>query len=257
MPDQTYLHIRTREGGPETRGTAAYSLGHKIDRGRYVKPDGVFFEWSWDGRQLTACNDRYGFYPLYYCYRRGEVFLSPSIREILAQGAPNDFDYDALSVFLRLGWYLGEDTPFKYIKLLPPDATFVYKDGLLNVSGNYTTKKPIHISEDDAIDEYIRLFRQSMKRRLPARVLGARCSLLGGCLLGARCSVLGARCSLLGGAARWCCSVVGGRWRCSVVVGCSVVLLGGGCCSVVLGGGCSVLLGGCCSVVARRNSCLL
>jgi hypothetical protein len=39
------------------------------------------------GSRLTVRNDRYGCYPVYYFTRRGEVCVSTSIPELLAQGA--------------------------------------------------------------------------------------------------------------------------------------------------------------------------
>ena len=165
---EPYFYIQNRNGGLVTRGVTAHSAGYKIPAHSTANPDGIFCEWSWDGKRLTAANDRWGFRPLFYCFHQDTLYLSPSIRELLAQGVPRELDPDALSVFLRLGFFVGEDTPFKHIKILPPDATFAYEEGKLTVSGHYSVRSPIQISENDAIDEYIRLFRQAMQRRLPA-----------------------------------------------------------------------------------------
>ena len=87
---------------------------------------------------------------------------------MLALGAPKDLDYDALAVFLRIGLFIGDDTPFKHIKSLPPDVSFFWGIGNLTIVGNYPVSKPVDISEDNAIDQFIALFRQSMQRRLSA-----------------------------------------------------------------------------------------
>src|SRR5439155_1603673 len=75
-------------------------------------PDGVFAEWKWDGRRLRVRNDRYGVHPLFYYATANEIAVSTSVARLLAGGAPADFDGDAIAVFLRLGFFVGEDTPF-------------------------------------------------------------------------------------------------------------------------------------------------
>src|SRR3989338_9822448 len=112
--DQPYFYARYGHDQIETKGGNSHCFGHKIDRGPGAKPDGVFAEWSWDGNQLTVTNDRYGLFPLYYCCADNEIYLSTSIRQMLALGAPKDLDYDALAVFLRIGLFIGDDTPFKH-----------------------------------------------------------------------------------------------------------------------------------------------
>lgn len=69
---------------------------------------------------LRVQNDRYGFYPLYYFIRPGEVCVSPSLVQLLSEGAPTAPDVAALAVFLRVGWFIGEDTPFQHIRAFPP-----------------------------------------------------------------------------------------------------------------------------------------
>lgn len=112
-------------------------------------------------------NDRYGFHPLYYFTRPGEVCISTSILGLLAQGAPPEFDEPGLAVFLRLGFFLGEDTPFKAIRAVPPDARFEWRDGHLSLQGRYAFGRQQSLTWDAAIDAYISLFREAIKRRLP------------------------------------------------------------------------------------------
>jgi asparagine synthase (glutamine-hydrolysing) len=128
----------------------------------------VFAGWSWDGRVLRAWNDRYGLQPLYYAERPQEVLVSPSICRLLAEGAPTELDAPALAVFLRLGWFLGERTPFSAIRALPPQADFEWQDGNLRVSGQLRFVKGQRIGRDDAIDAYIARFRAAVRRRLPS-----------------------------------------------------------------------------------------
>jgi hypothetical protein len=70
-----------------------------------------------------------------------------------------------MAVFLRLGYFIGEDTPFRSIRTLPPDATLEWKDGRLSVSGRYAFGKPQSLARD-AADHYSLLFRESIRRRI-------------------------------------------------------------------------------------------
>ena len=159
---------KSTNGTIETKGINSCLLGHKIATSSIGKEDGIFAEWQWDGRKLIVKNDRYGYFPLYYCSYNDQIIISPSIQRLIEEGAPVDPDYPALSIFLRLGFFIGEDTPFKHIKALPPDADFYWENGKLTVRGQFIQNDIINISEDDAIEQYIHLFRQSIKRRLPS-----------------------------------------------------------------------------------------
>jgi len=158
-----------RDGRFEITGSPSVSLGHKLQSSRNATPDGIFAEWLWDGSRLLVRNDRYGFYPLYYFVRKGEVCVSTSILELLAQGAPTDINEAGFSVFLRLGFFISEDTPFRAIRALPPDAGFAWQDDTLRSSGTYACGKRQFLKRDEAIDGYIALFRTAIERRLPAR----------------------------------------------------------------------------------------
>ena len=164
-----YFHARKVGDHFETTGLSSCFLGHKLPRPNSAKPDGVFAEWSWDGSRLCVRNDRYGFYPLYYYTRDGEIALSPSIARLLALGAPPEFDEAGLAVFLRLGFFIGEDTPFRAIRAVPPEAKFEWREGQLQVSGQLALGKPQpqQLKRDQAIDAYIALFEAAIRRRLP------------------------------------------------------------------------------------------
>jgi hypothetical protein len=158
-----------REGNQlRAKGRLHCSLGHQIDLGQERKPDGIFAQWEWDGARLTAPNDRYGFFPMFYYCRDGEFAISSSIPRLIEAGAPTELDEPALAVFLRLGFFLGEDTPYKHIRALPPDARLTWDGALrLDSPGHAVGVPQAHIARDDAIDIYIDLFRQAITRRLP------------------------------------------------------------------------------------------
>lgn len=156
--------------GVETKGRPTAVFGHQLPSSTYVRPDGVFARWHWDGAQLTVTNDRYGFFPLFWFRTTdGGVCLSPSLVTAVKQGAPTELDIEALSVFFKLGFFLGDDTPFAGIKVVPPDALFEWHDGNLECRGRYpAVPKSSDLSRDEAIDGYIDLFGKAMAKRAPA-----------------------------------------------------------------------------------------
>jgi hypothetical protein len=162
-----FLHIRRSASGLEIRGLANCALGHKIQNPDRTDVDGIFVEWSWDGSCLRVRNDRYGFYPTYYYADSNQIVISTSIRRLLESGVGRNLDDVALSVFLRFGSFIGEDTPFREVRALPPNATLEWRDGLLKVSGLIAIPNSQTPSPDSAIDSYISLFRASVARRLP------------------------------------------------------------------------------------------
>src|SRR5262249_39855661 len=131
---EAFLHIRRRAGGFEVEGAQVGALGHKIRHPGRSEPDGVFVEWSWDGNRLRVRNDRYGLYPFYYFANSDEIAISTSIVRLLEAGASPVLDDAGLSTFLRLGFFLGEDTPFLGIRPLPPSPGLEWPNGQFAVS---------------------------------------------------------------------------------------------------------------------------
>jgi asparagine synthetase B (glutamine-hydrolysing) len=166
LKDQPYFCIRKVGERWETRGIPTCALGHRLERPGGGMPDGIFAAWHWDGHQLHVQNDRYGIYPLYYFLGPEEISISPSLVRLLAEGASAELDSAALAVFLRLGFFLGEDTPFTSIRALPPAVSFQWTAGRLTFASEQPPLKPQHISRDAAIEGYSTLFRQAIQRRL-------------------------------------------------------------------------------------------
>jgi hypothetical protein len=153
--------------GPTILATGAQHcrLGHVIPRSTGDRPDGVFAGWSWDGQTLRAENDRYGMHPLYYFSTPDRFAISSSVPALLLLGAPTELDAAALAVFLRLGFFLGEDTPFRSIRALPPAAWLEWREGRLTISGGLELVQAQSLSRRAAVDGFIELFRTAMARR--------------------------------------------------------------------------------------------
>ncbi len=162
-----FFHVRRLNERLRLRGRRHCELGHRIDRGPERSADGIHAWWRWDGERLVAGNDRYGLYPLYYFQKDGEFCLSTSIFKLLEEGAEPEIDWPALAVFWRMGFFPPGDTVFKTIRALPPAAALAWRDGQLQVSGDYHQVGPQTITRQAAVEEYDALFRAAMARRIP------------------------------------------------------------------------------------------
>ena len=136
QPREPFLYVRKQGDRYAADGQLSCAFGHRIPRpGR--SDDGVFAAWNWNGHTLKIENDRYGMYPLYYATWDGQIAVSRGITSLFDCGAPADLDYEALAVFLRLGFFLGEDTPFRAIRVLPPNAVFEWSAGALRLENGH------------------------------------------------------------------------------------------------------------------------
>ena len=115
--------------GVKTSGSPRIQLGHRIDLGPGREPAGNWVEWEWDGERLEVRNDRFRGYPLYYMQGPASVAVSPSIDALLGLGGDRGLDTDAIAVFLTIGHFVGEDTPFRAIRALPPAAKLTWRAG--------------------------------------------------------------------------------------------------------------------------------
>lgn len=166
QPEKCFLSIHWDTDQVRSRGIHKCSFGHKIvESGRLT--DGIFAEWEWDGETLTVRNDRYGIYPLYYFATRNGICLSPSLITLLQQGAPTEVDDAAMAAFIRIGFFLGNDTPFAAIRALPPSAELTWSRGVLLLRSEIPIARPQKASRDEVIDRYIELFRLAIGRRPP------------------------------------------------------------------------------------------
>jgi asparagine synthase (glutamine-hydrolysing) len=160
--DTPYCFARRTAAGLDFEGSASCALGHRVGAS-----DGIWAWWAWDGATLSAANERYGMYPLYYYSAPGALGLSPSIPRLIALGADAALDHAALAVFLRLGFFVGDDTPFRHIRALPPAATLSWNGKLQLASQGRAAPCAQPMRRDAAIGAYIDLFRQAIARRAP------------------------------------------------------------------------------------------
>ena len=168
--DAPYFQVRTVSGQPAVNGSAEAQVGHLSKVSGDSDP---FVAWKWDGTRLHAWNDRYGCQPLFYWEAaNGDLAISTSLQKLLQLGAPTDLDTEGLAAFFRLSFFLGEDTPFRAIRLLPPNAHLSWHAGKVTVAGGYRILREQPIGRDAALDAYIDLFRKAVERRPPAGPTG-------------------------------------------------------------------------------------
>lgn len=167
--DHPYFLVRKLGDKIETRGQPSAELGHQLPSTSHSVADGVFASWHWDGTRLVVTNDRYGYYPLFWCSLPGEgIGISPSLVTLVEHGAATVLDVEALAVFFRLGFFVGEDTPFSAIRTVPPNAVFAWENGKLECRGRHPqVREATTLSRDDAIERYIDLFAKAMAKRTP------------------------------------------------------------------------------------------
>jgi len=177
-PDSSWLsrpfvHVRIVAGMTVVRGMRAWFGGHVLRLAPDGTTDGIFGAWCADEDGVEVRNDRYGCHPLYYFSNEQEFAVSPFVLTLLACGAPRDLDEEGLAVFLRTGFFIGEHTPFRQIHALPPDCRLRWSRGSLRISGGMLNATHRVIPRTAAIDAFIDLFAQAIRRRAgsPGRLI--------------------------------------------------------------------------------------
>ncbi len=123
--------------------------------------------WTATERSVTVRSDPLGFHPLYYAATPTDLYVSPSPVALARSGGLTEPDHDALAVFVRLGFFLGEDTPWRAVRAMPPSGGLTWQSGRHALS-----REPIRITRfdgtaDEAASTLAHLTRQAVSRRLP------------------------------------------------------------------------------------------
>jgi hypothetical protein len=158
---------RREAGAIAASGDLSASFGHRLHLPG-GDTDGIFAGWQWDGRRLAIETDPYGMYPLFAWTTPDSCAIASDLEALLSLGAPRTLDYDALSIFLRIGFFIGADTPFRAIRAVPPRPLLEWTPGGPRLVGRYPSVARHALTRDQAIDGFIDTFRTSIARRLPA-----------------------------------------------------------------------------------------
>ncbi|WP_127110485.1 hypothetical protein [Pararhodobacter zhoushanensis] len=161
-----FVFLSQSQGAVQVQGTPAALVGHRMRVPGDARPRGLWGEWAWDGETLTAAVDPMGYFSLYVYAKGGQIGLSPSILHLLQAGADPEPDDLALAVFHRVGFFVGDDTPFRHIRTLPPNARLTWARGKLSITGGPPAPKTLDLSREQAVEAFIELPRAAISRFL-------------------------------------------------------------------------------------------
>ncbi len=125
--------------------------------------------WSAEQGALRVRSDRLGMLPLFHGSIGGRLTISDSLAELVRHARRSELDADALSVFLRIGFFVGHDTPFAGVKVLPPglDAELNRADNSIPVDPGPPALAARDLPQDEAIATYAELFGRAVRDRIP------------------------------------------------------------------------------------------
>ena len=151
------LYLSSADGRVAVRGEARYRLANTQ----------TYSEWLWDGTRLHAHNCRLGVHPLFWRERANGIALATSPLDLLEDGA--QLDYAALAVFLRLGFFVGEDTPFAGVRQLAPGSELNWDvaRGVRLRTVSLPRGDRLLIDRDAAMDRYGALLRRAVADCFP------------------------------------------------------------------------------------------
>ncbi|MBZ8119279.1 hypothetical protein KUD11_11565 [Roseovarius sp. LXJ103] len=150
------------DGRAEMSGVSAWQSGPSFD----VPVGRLFARWDWDGATLRAEVDPFGFFNLYVYEKAGRVMISPSLLELVAQGADTARDDLALAVFHRMGIFIHDETPLAHVRTLPPGGRLVWSEGRLEITGGVDIPVERQISREGVVEGMTEYFRAGMARIL-------------------------------------------------------------------------------------------
>lgn len=136
---------------------------------------GMFALAIWDERTQTffAARDRFGEKPFYYAYGPNAEFLFASeIKGLLAGGLLRPkLNRKALAHYLRHLYVHPHQTIYSNVFVLPPAHSLLLRGGQLTVERYWSLPETKEVlSEEDAIDEFRRLFERAVEQQLVADV---------------------------------------------------------------------------------------
>ncbi len=130
----------------------------------------AFSIWDKEEKKLFLARDRYGIKPLYYYQTDHSFVFASEIKAIIASGmCKSTFDKEGLVEYLTFQNFFTDRTLFQGVKMLMPGHY-----AILKLNGNLEKQQywdfnfcgSLKISEQDAVEETDRLFKQAVQRQL-------------------------------------------------------------------------------------------
>ncbi len=141
---------------------------------------GMFAFAIWDEREksLFLARDRVGKKPVLYSHRpNGDLIFGSEFQALLQHpGIDREVDTEAIHQYLTFSCVPAPLTAFRQIRKLEPGHWLKWKDGEIKTERYWTPdfSSKIKISEEEAIEETLRILREATKMRLISEVpLGA------------------------------------------------------------------------------------
>ncbi len=182
MDGEIYEYTAQRKGleadGHVFRGTSqAEVLIHGFEQEGpqfFQKLNGAFAAAIWDEkkRRLLLVNDRFGMKPLYYVAMPGKFLLASEIKALLAEPAVSrKLNQRGFAQFFTFGQFLGEETLWESIRLLPAASCLFYDAPTERLTVSTYWRPQVSASEKaltnaqhlDRIDD---AFKQAVDRRV-------------------------------------------------------------------------------------------
>ena len=134
----------------------------------------AFAIWDSQDRELFIARDRMGIKPLYYTERNGRLYFASEIKSLLTHHEVSaQLDHRALSEYLSLKYVPAPRTMFAGIASLPPAHSLTVRRGSIETRQYWDVsfaKPDTKINETEAVEELLRLLRESVRLRLRADV---------------------------------------------------------------------------------------
>jgi asparagine synthase (glutamine-hydrolysing) len=160
----TGLRLTTRPDGVRAVGCASHVLGEVRAQGgeRSTRP---FSTWSWDSTTLHIATSRYGLYPLFLRVFPDGVGLSSSIDGTVLGDDPGPLNLAALAVFLRVGYFLAGDTPWREIHRVDAGVALTWSaaEGLVERSRRHEEPRECLLGRAEARQRFDELLVESVR----------------------------------------------------------------------------------------------
>lgn len=138
--------------------------------------------WDRDNRRTVLARDRLGVKPLYWARVRERLVFASELKSVLASGlVPFELDYEAVDLYLTLGFVPGPRTLVRGVSKLAPGGALVVEEGRVREHLYWEYPKPSPEATvrpiGDYADELLALLRPAVRDRLMSDVpLGAMLS---------------------------------------------------------------------------------
>lgn len=156
-----------RGGAVDVEGTRRARFGHSLSPD-FDRTDGsIASSWLWNGHELQIESCRFGFHPLFIYVDRNEICLSNRLLAVIRHSSCDQvLDDAAIATFLRIGFFLDNDTPFLGVRHFPPESRAVWAAGAYKVTEMEPHDRgPIGRAASVRVEDYIQLFGEAMGRR--------------------------------------------------------------------------------------------